>query len=71
MTWDVIVQMLMEAVETDIVETDVLEIEIVVIEDAVPEVVLIELVVVQLEFALLNGTVPRYGSLGHSPLPAK
>ena len=66
MTWDVIVQMLMEVVETDVVEK-----EIVVIEAAAPEVVLIELVVVQLEFVLLNGIVPQYDSLGHSPLPAK
>ena len=66
MTWVVVVKMLMEIVETDVVEK-----EIVVIEAAVPEVVLIEVVVVQFEFALLICIVPRWGSSGHSPLPAK
>ena len=66
MTWVVVVKMLMEIVEMDVVEK-----EIVVIEASVPEVVLIEVVVVPFEFALLICIVPRWGSSGHSPLPAK
>ena len=66
MTWDVDVKMLMEIVETDVVEK-----EIVVIEAVAPEVALIEVLVVQFEFALLICIVPRWGSSGHSPLPAK
>ena len=55
-----------EIAETEVVETDVVETEA-----AVPEVALIEVVVVQFEFALLICIVPRWGSSGHSPLPAK
>ena len=55
MTWDVVVQTLMEIAETEAVET---------------EAVLTEVVVVHFEFALLSGNVPQWGSSGHSPLPA-
>jgi len=62
MTWDMAVQMLMEVVEDKVVKTEIV----------VPEVALLEhLVVVQSEFVLLNSVVPRLGSSGHSPLPAK
>ena len=65
MTWDVVVQML--------VQTEVVEIEVVVTQIVVTEAVVIEvaLVVVHFEFALLSGIVPQWGSSGHSPLPAK
>ena len=61
MTWDVVVLMLMEIVETEVVVTEIV----------VREVALTELVVVQLEFALLSGIVPQCDCSGHSPLPAK
>ena len=61
MTWDVVVQMLIEVGEIDVVETEIV---------VVTEVALVELVVVQFEFALLLGIVPQWGSSGHSPLPA-
>ena len=65
MIWGVVVQQLMA---TD-VKIEVVEKEIVT-EAVVPKVVLIEVVVVQFEFAVLSGNVPRWGSSGHSPLPA-
>jgi len=66
MPWDLVVQTLMEVVESEVVET-----EIAVTEAVVTEVALIELLLVQFEFALLLGIVPQWGSSGHSPLPAK
>jgi len=65
MTWNVVVQMLMEIVETEVAETDIVEIEA-----AVPKVLLIEVVIAHFEFAVLSGNVPQWGSSGHSPLPA-
>ena len=50
----------MEMVEIEVVET--------VTEDVLTA--LIELVVVQIEFVLLLGVVPQWGSSGHSPSPA-
>ena len=75
MAWDVVVQMVVEVVETEIaeievVEREVVEPEIVVTKAVAPWVVLLELVVVQFEFALLSGIVPQWDSSGNSPLPA-
>ena len=58
MTWDLVVQMLMEVAEREMME---------VVER---EIARIELVIVQIEFAQLLGIVPQWGSSGHSPLPA-
>ena len=53
MTWDVVVQTLMEIAETEAVETEAVETEAVETEAVVTEVV-----VVHFEFAVLSGNVP-------------
>ena len=55
-----VVQMLMEVVKIEVAEMEI----------AVTEVVVKDVALTELEFAMLLGIAPQWGSLGHSPLPA-